>query len=114
MKSYDKYKDKEEEFFYEETGMNKNALRQDHELYHDEDNIVHDMIHIKRIEVGKSEDWNLINGKNIILSIRGRQLNSKEREFMRKPDGIMCVMLAYKKGIRTASGLKSEIKRAAK
>ena len=112
MTSYDKYLNENNEFFYDEGGSSKsNSLKQDHELFDDDEYIAEELVQVRRVEAGKSEDWEVLVDGSAALVIRGRQLNAAERNFIRSKDGVMFVMNNFKQGERTASRLKALVKK---
>lgn len=106
-----KYIDQEDEFLIDEDKA-KPTTKQDNELFNDNSYVVHDLLVVKRIELPKKgEDWEILQNKKSILRIKGIRFSKKERQFLRTANGFQFIMAAYKKGAKSISDFKREIKK---
>jgi hypothetical protein len=107
-----KYIDEEEFSIDEDRPRNITSLRQESDFYHDEDNIVMDMISVKRIKLPKNgEDWEVIKNKKSQLILRGIRFTNKEKEFLRTPAGISFILNGFKQNWFNISNYKKELKK---
>src|SRR5690606_26547216 len=93
----DKYET--DEYVIDEEKFPRNgSLRQETELFNDEDYVPHAIIGIKRIEFGKGEDWEVVVNNKVELVLKGVRFTGKERDFLRTVAGIQFIMKGYKMG----------------
>lgn len=111
--TYMKYTHENDDFFYEENNANKNgsSLRQDNELFDEEEYIAHKLVRVQRIEKKSEENWEISIDKKVLITIRGKQLNAKEREFLRTVDGLLFIKSQFEGGINSAAAMKEQIKK---
>jgi len=111
-KTNDKYKE-EDSFVYDEK-VSKAGLfiKQDCELYHDEDNIPGSIVHVKRhcSKTSKEESWKVFVNNEEFLIIKGSRFTEKEREFLRGTDGMMFMINGAKSGWNSVSEFKRQLK----
>lgn len=107
-----KYIDEEEFSIGENNPRNITTLRQESDFYHDEDNIVMDILSVKRIKLPKNgENWEIIKNKKTQLILKGIRFTNKEKEFLRTVDGISFILNGFKQGWVSTSNYKREIKK---
>lgn len=105
----DKYLNENDQFFYDEHNHKKGSfLKQDSELFNDEDNIPGSSVHVKRTSHPK-EDWQILINNKEALIIRGTRFTSKEREFLRSANGMLFIINGTKKGWKTVSEFKRQL-----
>lgn len=106
--SYDKYLVENDQFFYDENTSKKGSfLKQDTELFNEEDDVPGKSIQVKRIP--DPEDWNvLVDGQEYLL-LKGTRFTAKEREFLRTPPGILFLILGVKSGWKSVSEFKRQM-----
>ena len=109
--SYDKYLTENDQFFYDEQNNKKGSfLKQDSELFNEDDDIPGQSIQVKRISYPPKEDWKvLINDKEHLL-LRGTRFTSKEREFLRSVEGTLFIVHGTKQGWKSVSEFKRQLK----
>jgi len=101
----------DDEYIIDENKFQKNgSLRQDSEFFNDEDYVVHDLISVKRIENNKNEDWEIYRNKTLALILKGTRFTSKEKSFFRNVDGVKYIIDGYKKGWKSVSDFKKNLK----
>ena len=100
-----------DEYVIEEDKFQKpNSLRKDNELFNDDDNIVHQVVSVSRVEIRGEETWEISVDKKIVLTLPGIKFTNKERSFFRTVDGIKYIISGFKNGWRTISQFKKGIK----
>jgi hypothetical protein len=109
--SYDKYSIESDQFFYDE-GHSKNTsiLKQETELFNEEDYVPGELIRVKRIAKSDSEDWQVFINNNKTLLIKGNRFSTTEKEFLRTPAGVMFIINGIKQGWKSVSDFKRQIK----
>ena len=108
--SYDKYLTDDSFLYDEQSTKNGQFLRQDTELFHDEDYIPGDSIEVKRVGAYPKEDWVVLVNTDEILNIKGTRLSSTEKKFLRSPEGLMFIINGVKSGWNTVSEFKRQLK----
>jgi len=106
--SYDKYLSENNQFFYDEQSSKGTFLKQDSELFNDEDDIPGQVVMVKRI-TKPSENWQVYVDKKEYLLLRGTRFTSAEREFLRSVQGILFVIDGTKRGWKSVSEFKRQI-----
>jgi len=106
--SYNKYIENDQ-FFYDESASKKGfILKQDTELFNEEDYIPGKSIQVKRI--AEPEDWKvLVNGKEHFF-LKGSRFTTREREFLRTAKGILFIVDGVKQGWKSVSEFKRQMK----
>jgi hypothetical protein len=84
------------------------------DLFHEEDNIVHRLIRVKRFATSKDEKWKIFDDNKVIMIIEGQKLTAKEKEFLRTVNGSKWLLSKAKEGIKSLNLLKNEIKKQIK
>ena len=64
-----------------------NVLRIDHELFKDEDNIKQKLINVKRVNLRKGEDWEILEDGKVVLLLKGIRFTNL------RANGINCQLL---------------------
>lgn len=110
-KSYDKYLAENDQFLYDEHNNKKGAfLKQDGELFNEEDYKPGNSVQVKRVSNSQNEDWVvLVNGKEH-LQIKGSRFSSSEREFFRTTEGMLFIIDGIKQGWSSVSEFKRQVK----
>ena len=88
-----------------------NVLRIDHELLKDEDNIKQKLINVKRVNLRKGEDWEILEDGKVVLLLKGIRFTKPEKDFLRTLDGMKFLISGYKNGIKSVVKFKQEIKK---
>ena len=92
--------------------LNLNILRTDHELFKDEDNVVNSLINVKRVKLpNDGEDWEILEDKQIVLTLRGTRFTKSEKKFLRTVDGVKFLMEGYRSGIKSVVKFKEAMKK---
>lgn len=86
-------------------------LKYNNEFYKDEDNIKLKVISVKRRKLRKGEDWEILENKELVLTLKGIRFNNKEKEYFRTVDGINFIMNGYKNGWDSVLKFKTEVKK---
>lgn len=109
----EKYSDtiKEEYVIEEDKFRGLSAIRQESELFDEEENIEHKLINIKYIELPKGEDWEILENKIPVLILKGVRFTKKERAFFKTPDGMKFLINGYKKGWKKIVDYKRNLKK---
>jgi len=108
MKNKDK--DFQNEFIYDESQNLNKSIKQDFELFHDEDNVPGSVIRVKRVvSRNGAEDWNIFCNEKNVICINGYRFNNKEKEFLRSVDGILYLINGWKSGWRSVSDFKRNL-----
>lgn len=114
--SKQRYIDESDEFFIEEERVPKvSSLRQDTELFDDASYVPQELISVRRIALPQSgEDWEVIRDKKTVLTLKGIRFTKKEKDFLRKPEGLQFIMKGYKQGWVSISEYKRQVKKCLK
>lgn len=105
--------DEEDIFVPSENQDSKLLLRADNELFNEEDSsVVHSIINVKRIKLPKNgEDWEiLVNGK-VVMLMKGTRFTNQEKDFLRSVEGMKFLIAEYKKGKKSVTKIKEELRR---
>ena len=94
----------------EHTKFNLNKYEFD--LFHEEDNVVHKLIRIKRFFSSKTkeEKWKVFEDNKVALVLEGEKFTLKEKEYLRTVNGINLLLNHYKKNDMAISSIKKHIK----
>ena len=112
VKSYDKYIGDDEVYFDENIFPKTNSLRQDHELFDDNDYIPNDLINIKCVEGNGSDyDWEIYKNGECELVLHGYRFKKNEKQFMQTPDGMNFIIVGFKSGWKNVSEFKRQIEK---
>ena len=101
----------EDEFDKQSQNPLSNTLRIDNELFKEEDDVVYDIVSVKRTSSTRhGENWDiLVNGKSV-LKLKGSRFTKKEKDYLRSPDGIQFVISGYKNGWGSINKFKTMMK----
>lgn len=112
MKTYDNYLQQDDEFFLDEHKDPKScSLRTDHELFDEDSHVAHESIGVRWVDLGKnSEDWEITKNGKTILVLKGVRFTKAERRFLRSVEGTQFIIGGFKKGWRSVSEFKRQIK----
>ena len=98
-----------------ELGQKHPLSRFEGDLYREEDDVTLPVIRVKRISTSnKVEKWKIFEDNKAVFIIEGAKLNSKEKEFLRTPEGFNFLITQYKQGIKSFNSLKIAIKKKLK
>ena len=90
--------------------MKSGILRQNNELFDDEDNVVHKIIRVRRKKTSsKGEYWEILENDKVVLELKGYRFSNKEKQFLRMPEGIKAIMKLYQEGNYSVSKIKKGI-----
>lgn len=86
----------------------------EYDLFKEADDKVESMLRVKRSGSDESEKWKISEDKTVVYTLEGPRLSSKEREFLRTPEGMQLLIKLHKteQKIKSISFLKSEIRKA--
>lgn len=87
-------------------------MRQDTDFFDEDSYIPHELIGVKYVELPKKsgEDWEIVKDKITVLVVKGVRFSKKERIFLRTPNGMSFLINGYKRGWKTISEFKRQIK----
>jgi len=89
--------------------LNPNLLK-DHELFKDENYVPHKMIRVKRVNVtNNTEDWKIMEDNETALLLKGSRFTSKEKNFLRTPEGFRFIIEGFKNGWRSINKFKQNM-----
>ncbi len=103
-----------EEYFLDESKpkLFLGSLRQETELFKEDDYIPQDLITVKRISLPKrGENWQILKNKQVVMLIKGIRFTAKEREFFRSLEGMRFLISGYKEGWTSISEFKRQVKK---
>jgi len=87
------------------------TLRVDTELFKDEDYVAHNVVGVRLIDLPNGcNDWEITDKNHLVLTLKGIRFTNKEKEFLQSTDGILFIINGYKKGWKSISQFKREIK----
>ena len=87
------------------------SMRLDSELFKDEDYVRTKCVNVKRVKLPKDgENWEVLEDGKVVLTLNGIKFSNKDRAWFKTIDGIKFIMDGYKKGWRTVSKFKQELK----
>jgi hypothetical protein len=90
--------------------LNLNILRTDHELFKEEDDIKQKVLNIKRIKLPRNgEDWEILEDKKVVLTLKGTRFSKSQREFLRTVNGVKFLMDSYKSDIKSVVKFKKAL-----
>jgi hypothetical protein len=90
--------------------QNKFNSKFEHDLYHDEDNVILKIIRVKRFFSSSKEEWKVFEDANILLVIEGNKCTRKEKLFLRTVEGVNWIISQYKSGINSFNSIKKALK----
>lgn len=109
--NYDPVKDPiPEDYCIDENKFSRNSIKQETELFNDEDNIVYDVVSVKMISLPKGEDWEISKNNKLFLVLKGVRFSAPERKFLRTPEGMNFIIGGCKKGWKSVSEFARQIK----
>lgn len=104
--TYDKYSDNDQ-FVYDENSSSKSFLKQDSELYNEEDAAIRGKsVRVKRID----SDWGIYINEIEVLILKWSRFSSKEREYLQSTDGFLFLVAGAKQGWNSVSEFKRQLK----
>lgn len=110
-KAYEKYSEDNSFAYDEKVSKSGIFIKQDCELYHDEDNVPGAIVRVKRNSTkAGDESWKIIVNNEEFLVLKGSRFTEKEREFLRGPSGMLFIMDGAKKGWDSVSEFKRQLK----
>lgn len=105
--SYDKYLTENDQFFYDEQNNKKGAfLKQDSELFNEDDAIPGDSVRVKKI----GSDWQIYVNNEEYLLLKGTRFTVGERMFLCTPSGVQFILNGTKQGWKSVSEFKKQLK----
>lgn len=95
-----------------ENSTKYNLNKFDYDLHKEEDNVIEKVLRISRVvSPGKGERWKILEDSKVMHIIEGSKLNNKEKDFLRSVEGFKFLISEYKKGIKSFTSLRAEIKK---
>lgn len=101
----------EEDYCIDETKFSRLTLRQENELYNEEDHVPHDLIGVRWVTLPKGEDWEVTKNKKTVLILKGVRFTTREKDFLRTPAGMSFIVSGYKQGWKSVSEFKRQVKK---
>lgn len=106
------------EYFYEDDEKKMNnfsILKQNDNLFDDNDYVAHQLLTVKRVNLpGNEEEWEVINNNRIVFILPGARLTKKEKNVMRTVVGFRILINEFKSGNRSINKIKNILKKAIK
>lgn len=90
---------------------NFNLLKTDNELFNEEDNKPSLLISVRRAKSKNGEDWQILENNKIVLVLKSARFNNLEKEYLRGVEGMIFLISEYKKGKKSVSKIREEMKR---
>lgn len=101
----------EEDYCIDETKFSRLSLRHESELYNEEDNVPHDLIGVRWVNLPKGEDWEVTKNKKTVLILKGVRFTTREKDFLRTSAGMSFIVDGYKRGWKSVSEFKRQVKK---
>lgn len=83
----------------------KSAIKQDYELFNEDAYVPHKLVQFKRMEKDSIESWDMLVDGKVMFTIKAASLTTKQKEWLRKPEGVLSVMKAYRSGVTNIKDL---------
>jgi len=84
----------------------------DFELYHQELDIPHKLIRVKRISLpNKEEKWKITENDELIFAIESKNITKRERQFLQTVEGFNFILKQAKLGIKNLNSFRNELKK---
>jgi hypothetical protein len=85
------------------------------DLFNEDKFMVNVIFHVKRELSSNEERWKILKKMpskkdEVIFLIEAKKLSKKEREFLRKPEGVLFLINQAKFGIKSLNSLRNNIK----
>jgi hypothetical protein len=109
MKDYKNTPLEEEEYSMDENNPLM-PLRNDNELFKDEDYIVQPLVQVKRQNKKDGEVWKILEDGKVSVLIPSNRLTNKEKEYLRTLSGFQFLIDGYKQGWRSVNKFKLGLK----
>jgi len=107
--SYSKYAEEDPFAYGEKVGKKGSFIKQDSELFNDEDYVPGKSVRVKRVSSNSHEDWKVFVNEEEFLILKGIRFTSKERDFLRTSNGVMFVINGIKNGWKSVSEFKRQL-----
>ena len=105
-----KYFVAEDDFAIDETKFPKsNSLRQETELFDDEEYVPQEVVSVKMIDIPNGQDWHIQVNKKTKLILKGVRFSKKERKFFNTVEGMVFIINGYKQGWKSVSEFKRQL-----
>lgn len=89
---------------------NFHVLKTDNELFDDEEYVAQKIINVKRVNLKKGEDWEILEDSKVVLTMKGTRFTNLEKEFLRTVEGMKFIIAEYKIGTKTVVKFKEKLK----
>ena len=110
-KKADKYAEKDSFVYDEKVSKAGIFIKQDCELYHDDDNVPGSIVRVKRTETKKGdESWKIFLNDEEYLVLKGSRFTEKERGYLRGAAGMLFMISGTKDGWDSVSEFKRQLK----
>ena len=97
---------------FKDQSVKHNFSKFEHDLYHDEDNIVLPVIWVKMISLpNKGDRWKVITDNKVTFVLEGSKISKKEKEFLHTIEGFNFILAKAKIGIKNLSGFRADLKK---
>jgi hypothetical protein len=110
----DRYATDEDEYCLDENKFSRTNLRQDTELFDEDECVVHDLVGVRWVPLSKGEDWEITKNRRNVLVLKGVRFSKKERDFLRTAAGMSFIVGGYKQGWKSISEFKRQVKKCLK
>lgn len=94
-----------------DSGVKYTLSKYEYDLYHEEDDISHAVVRVKRFSMpNKNEKWKFFQDNKVMFTLDGTKLTNKEKEFLRTVEGINFLLQGYKEGLDSVNAFKKQLK----
>jgi hypothetical protein len=91
--------------------FNSSLLRNEHEFFKEDENVAHKLINVRRANLRKGEDWEILENNKVVLVLKGIRFTNTEKEFFRTANGMNFIINGYKQGWDSILKFKKELKK---
>ena len=88
-----------------------NSLRQDHELFDDNDYVPNDLVNVKRVKCKNGYDWEIYCNGSCEIILTGYRFKKKEKKFLETSDGMNFIITGFKCGWKSVSEFKRQLEK---
>ena len=82
----------------------------DNELFDEEENVKHLLFNVKRISKKNEENWEIRLNNKIVFTLKGKNFNVAENNFLKTVEGLNFIILQCKQGVKSTSKFKEKLK----
>ena len=106
IKNISKYLNENDQFFYDENTSKGTFLKQDSELYNEDDDVPGKSVRIKKI----GSNWQIFVDNNEYLLLKGTRFTAGEKTFLCTQEGVQFILDGTKRGWKSVSEFKRQLK----